>query len=94
MKLTRSILSLTFAGAAIAAPAPAPAPAVLSANAAQQPPSLYPIGTGGVNAKVSGRLFDIDGRVEYFAGMKCTLSVLETPLIMNRFQCLVACPFE
>ena len=67
MKLTRSILGLTFASAAIAAPA------VLSANAAQQPACSYPIGQGGANAKVDGRVFDIDGRVEYFAGMKCSL---------------------
>lgn len=32
--------------------------------------SRYPIGNGkGSNVKVSGRLFDIDGRVGYFAGM-------------------------
>lgn len=34
-----------------------------------QPPSIFPIGnSGGANAKVSGRLFDIDGHVGYFAG--------------------------
>lgn len=34
-----------------------------------QPPPAYPIGkTKGQNAKVAGRLFDIDGKVEYFAG--------------------------
>ncbi|CAN8106177.1 unnamed protein product [Discula destructiva] len=34
-----------------------------------QPPPAYPIGrTGGANAKAAGRLFDIDGKVEYFAG--------------------------
>lgn len=34
-----------------------------------QPPPIYPIGqTKGQNAKVAGRLFDIDGKVEYFAG--------------------------
>lgn len=34
-----------------------------------QPPSAFPIGTSsGANAKTAGRLFDIDGRVEYFAG--------------------------
>lgn len=32
--------------------------------------SRYPIGNGkSSNVKVSGRLFDIDGRVGYFAGM-------------------------
>lgn len=34
-----------------------------------QPDCAYPIGRfGGANAKVAGRLFDIDGRVQYFAG--------------------------
>lgn len=34
-----------------------------------QPPPAYPVGkTKGQNAKVTGRLFDIDGKVEYFAG--------------------------
>lgn len=35
----------------------------------KQPPPAYPIGQGkGSNAKVSGRLFNIDGKKEYFAG--------------------------
>ncbi|PSR90352.1 glycoside hydrolase superfamily [Coniella lustricola] len=35
----------------------------------KQPPPAYAIGqTGGSMAKVAGRLFNIDGRVEYFAG--------------------------
>lgn len=35
----------------------------------EQPPPAYPIGqVQGANAKVAGRLFDIDGKVEYFAG--------------------------
>ncbi len=35
----------------------------------EQPPCAYPVGkSGGTNAKVAGRLFDIDGKVEYFAG--------------------------
>lgn len=34
-----------------------------------QPPPAYPIGqVKGANAKVAGRLFDIDGKVQYFAG--------------------------
>ncbi|ROV91363.1 hypothetical protein VMCG_09706 [Cytospora schulzeri] len=33
-----------------------------------QPPPAYPIGQGkALNAKVAGRVFDIDGKVEYFA---------------------------
>jgi mannan endo-1,4-beta-mannosidase len=43
---------------------------LLPANAIEQPPLSYPIGTSnGTNAKVSGRLFEIDGKVEYFAGL-------------------------
>lgn len=35
----------------------------------KQPPPAYPIGQGkGSNAKVSDRVFDIDGRKGYFAG--------------------------
>jgi hypothetical protein len=37
-------------------------------NPAVSPECAYPIGTGGENAKVSGRLFNIDGHVKYFAG--------------------------
>jgi mannan endo-1,4-beta-mannosidase len=59
---TSSVLSLAFATGAVAAPA------ILAADA-QQPACTYPIGkSGGSNAKVSGRLFNIDGKVEYFAG--------------------------
>lgn len=40
-----------------------------------QPAPAYPIGqVKGANAKVAGRLFDIDGKVEYFAGMPVILS--------------------
>ena len=61
--LNVSILSLGIAIGVRAAPAIQPA-------AAQQPAPTCPIGTrGGSNAKVAGRLFDIDGRVEYFAGI-------------------------
>lgn len=35
----------------------------------KQPPPTYPIGqVKGANAKVSGRVFNIDGRTGYFAG--------------------------
>lgn len=35
-----------------------------------QPAPAFPIGQAkGANAKVAGRLFDIDGKVEYFAGV-------------------------
>jgi hypothetical protein len=38
-------------------------------NPAISPECTYPIGTsGGENAKVSGKLFKIDGHVKYFAG--------------------------
>ena len=48
--------------------APAVLPAILPAST-QGPAPIYPIGkSGGSNAKVVGRLFNIDGRVEYFAG--------------------------
>lgn len=39
-------------------------------NPEDQPPVAYPIGqVNWANAKVAGRLFDLDGKVEYFAGM-------------------------
>lgn len=35
-----------------------------------QPSPSYPVGQAqGENAKVAGRLFNIDGKVEYFAGV-------------------------
>ncbi|KAL3423950.1 endo-beta-1,4-mannanase [Phlyctema vagabunda] len=44
-------------------------PAVQADTAAHQPAPAYPIGTGkGRNARAVGRLFEIDGRVGYFAG--------------------------
>lgn len=67
MKFSNSIFGLALATTALGAPAPVPA--ILSSNSAQQPASSYPIGNGGANAKVAGRLFDIDGHVEYFAGI-------------------------
>lgn len=50
-----------FGFAAFASTAPIFSPAA-------SPECTYPIGTGGENAKVSGRLFNIDGHVKYFAG--------------------------
>lgn len=44
------------------------APTILAASSSQQPPCSYPIGGRGKFAKVAGRLFDIDGKVGYFAG--------------------------
>ena len=48
-----------------------PSATLLASSATNQPACSYPIGTtsNGKNAKVSGRLFEIDGKVEYFAGM-------------------------
>ncbi|RDW80391.1 hypothetical protein BP5796_05089 [Coleophoma crateriformis] len=37
-------------------------------TANKQPASVYPIGAAGINAKPAGRLFNIDGQVQYFAG--------------------------
>jgi len=60
--LNASILSFGFAICAGATPTIQPA-------TAQQPACSFPIGTsGGSNAKTAGRLFNIDGKVEYFAG--------------------------
>jgi hypothetical protein len=69
-------------------------PSLLPSSSSDQPGPFYPIGTSnGTNAKVSGRLFAIDGKVEYFAGLfnlepRCQL------LIHSREQCLVAGTFE
>ena len=52
-----SLLSLTLAASA----------AVISSSS-QQPPCKYPIGKSGNFAKPAGRLFNIDGKVQYFAG--------------------------
>ncbi|KAN0095948.1 glycoside hydrolase family 5 protein [Hyaloscypha variabilis] len=55
--------SLAFAVSAFALPS------LLPSSSSEQPGPFYPIGTSnGTNAKVSGRLFAIDGKVEYFAG--------------------------
>jgi mannan endo-1,4-beta-mannosidase len=43
---------------------------LLPSSATDQPAPFYTIGTSnGTNAKVSGRLFEIDGKVGYFAGL-------------------------
>jgi mannan endo-1,4-beta-mannosidase len=64
MKLSTVGISLAFAISAFASPS------LLSSSAINQPARPYPIGkAGGANAKVSGRLFEIDGKVEYFAGL-------------------------
>ncbi|PVH83751.1 glycoside hydrolase family 5 protein [Cadophora sp. DSE1049] len=52
-----SLLSLALAASA----------AVISSTS-QQPPCKYPIGKSGSFAKAAGRLFNIDGKVQYFAG--------------------------
>jgi len=62
MKFSAGI-NLAFAVSAFALPS------ILSSSNNHQPPPSCPIGQGGgANAKVSGRLFDIDGKVQYFAG--------------------------
>jgi mannan endo-1,4-beta-mannosidase len=44
-------------------------PSLLSLSDTSQPAVAYPIGrAGGTNAKASRRLFEIDGKIEYFAG--------------------------
>lgn len=64
--VAHSILGLGLASVALAAPASTPS--ILPAGA-PQPAPRYPIGkTDLTNAKVAGRLFDLDGKVEYFAG--------------------------
>lgn len=60
---TPSVVSLALASCIAAAPT------ILSSSVTKQPACAYPIGRSGSNAKVSGRVFDIDGKVEYFAGM-------------------------
>lgn len=59
---------LALAGAVTAVPAPAPAAAILPASA-QGPACVYPIGQHPTAPpKAVGRVFEIDGQVEYFAG--------------------------
>lgn len=58
-------VTCTLAGIGLAA-------IVAAAPSAKSPQSgsVYPIDfSGGKNAKVAGRLFNIDGKVGYFAGM-------------------------
>jgi mannan endo-1,4-beta-mannosidase len=62
MKLYGLALALLVSVAVKATP-------VLLPASATQPAASYPIGkASGSNAKVSGRLFEIDGKVQYFAG--------------------------
>ena len=62
MKFSSALLpSLVLARSTIAAPTLQPA-------GSAQPQSIYPIGTGGSFAKPAGRLFNLAGKVEYFAG--------------------------
>lgn len=62
MRFTITALSFVLITSALSAPT------LLSAESAQ-PSTAYPIGqTKGSNAKVAERLFNIDGKVEYFAG--------------------------
>ncbi|ORY63485.1 glycoside hydrolase superfamily [Pseudomassariella vexata] len=64
MKFSSCISALL--GAAVTATA---LPSSSVSVSSKQPASKYPIGNGkGPNAKVAGRVFDIDGRVGYFAG--------------------------
>jgi mannan endo-1,4-beta-mannosidase len=87
MKLSQSALGLALASSVLASPV------LLSADS-QQPACAYPIGqSGGSNAKVAGRLFEIDGKVGYFAGMTDTDCNLYK-LTSFREQCLVACTLE
>jgi len=63
MRFLVSVLSLALVPSAIAALA-----ALEAAGSDYQPACAYPIGSGGKFAKVAGNVFDIDGRVGYFAG--------------------------
>jgi mannan endo-1,4-beta-mannosidase len=73
---TASLLSSVLASSVLAAPT------ILSSTVDEQPACAYPIGTNGnVNAKVSGRLFDIDGKVQYFAGRTASLSLFHADLV-------------
>jgi hypothetical protein len=67
MKLSTSILGLAFAATSIATPA-APQSTILPPSA-PQPASIYPIGRPGSFAKVSRRVFEIDGKKQYFSGI-------------------------
>lgn len=65
MRITKSLLWSFLAAAASALPA-----STLHLDDANAQPALaYPIGqSNGTNAKVAGRLFEVDGKVQYFAG--------------------------
>lgn len=86
-----SFLSLAFAVVVIGVPATS----IHIDDAATQPAVAYPIGTtGGTNAKVAGRIFHIDGRVEYFAGKSYSVATRAKVLMSSRYQCMVACTSE
>jgi mannan endo-1,4-beta-mannosidase len=73
---TASLLSSVLASSALAAPT------ILSSTVDEQPALAYPIGTtGNANAKVAGRLFDIDGKVQYFAGRTASLFLFHADLV-------------
>jgi mannan endo-1,4-beta-mannosidase len=66
MKLiTQSFLGLLLSSLSMAAPTNA---ITLVSPSVDQPPVAYPIGTKNGGVKARGRLFEIDGNVEYFAG--------------------------
>jgi len=72
---TASLLSSVLASSVLAAP-------TILSSTAEQPACAYPIGTtGNANAKVAGRLFDIDGKVQYFAGRTASLSLFHSDLV-------------
>lgn len=66
MKLSLSLSVAAFLSASVEAASS------LQVPSAPQPASKYPIGAASAAnasiAKTSGRLFDIDGEVQYFAG--------------------------
>jgi mannan endo-1,4-beta-mannosidase len=83
MRFATTALGLTLVTSSIAAPT------LLNAESSQ-PACAYPIGqSGGSNAKVAGRLFNIDGKVEYFAGWN-EFPLQTQQLICYRKQCMVA----
>jgi mannan endo-1,4-beta-mannosidase len=72
---TASLLSSVLASSVLAAP-------TILSSTTEQPACAYPIGTtGNANAKVAGRLFDIDGKVQYFAGKTASLSFFHADLV-------------
>jgi len=59
---------ILFAPKGLSFAAPAPSPELDTSLAAAEKCSVYPLSSAGINAKVSGRLFEIDGKTQYFAG--------------------------